>query len=209
MVLGNRGRSLTTALFAPLARLLVRAGVSPNVVTVIGTVATSAAALWLLPAGHLVVGVLVVVVLAFADSVDGLMARERGAESAFGAYLDSTMDRVSDAAIFTALGLYLLWQDEQQWQGIGFAMGMACVVLGMLVSYARARAEGLGISAKAGIAERADRLIFAGVAALAVGLGAPPVVLVIALGVLVLANIVTVFQRSMVVYRASAGREAA
>ena len=204
MVLGNRGRSVTTALFGPLARALVRAGVSPNVVTVVGTVATSATALWLLPAGHLVVGVLVVVVLTFTDSVDGLMARERGTESRFGAYLDSTMDRVSDGAIFTALGLYLLWQEDQQWQQIGFALGMACVVFGMLVSYARARAEGLGISAKAGIAERADRLIFAGVAALAVGLGAPPVVLVIALALLVLANIVTVIQRSMVVYRASA-----
>lgn len=209
MVLGSRGRSVTNALFGPLARVLVRAGVSPNVVTVIGTAATSAAALWLLPAGHLVVGVLVVVVLAFADSVDGLMARELGTESAFGAYLDSTMDRVSDAAIFTALGLYLLWQDEQQWQGVGFALGMACVVFGMLVSYARARAEGLGISAKAGIAERADRLIFAGVAALAVGLGAPPVVLVVALGLLVLANLVTVVQRSVVVYRVSAGKETA
>lgn len=204
MVLGNRGRSVTHALFGPLARVLVRAGVSPNVVTVVGTVATSGTALWLLPAGHLVVGVLVVVVLTFADSVDGLMARERGTESRFGAYLDSTMDRVSDAAIFTALGLYLLWQQDQQWQEIGFALGIACVVFGMLVSYARARAEGLGISAKAGIAERADRLIFAGVAALAVGLGAPPVVLVIALALLVLANIITVIQRSMVVYRASA-----
>lgn len=204
MVLGRRGRSITTAVFGPLARVLVRAGVSPNVVTVIGTIATSAAALWLLPSGHLVVGVLVVVVLAFADSVDGLMARERGTESTFGAYLDSTMDRVADAAIFTALGLYLLWQEDEQWQQIGFALAMACVVFGMLVSYARARAEGLGISAKAGIAERADRLIFAGVAALAVGLGAPAVVLVIAFALLVLANIITVIQRSIVVYRASA-----
>ena len=209
MVLGSRGRSFTSALFGPLARVLVRAGVSPNVVTVIGTVATSATALWLLPAGHLVVGVLVVVVLAFADSVDGLMARELGTESVFGAYLDSTMDRISDAAIFTALGLYLFRQDEQTWQGIGLALGIACVVFGMLVSYARARAEGLGISAKAGIAERADRLVFAGIAALAVGLGAPPVVLVIALGLLVLANSITVVQRSMVVYRASTRREAA
>src|SRR5699024_5646251 len=197
------------AVFGPLAHVLVRLRVSPNLVTVIGTVATSAAALLLLPAGHLVIGVLAVLVLAFADSVDGLMARELGTESVFGAYLDSTMDRISDAAIFTALGLYLLWQDEQAWQGIGLALGIACVVFGMLVCCARARAEGRGISAKAGIAERADRLVFAGVAALAVGLGAPPVVLVIALGLLVLANIVTVVQRSMVVYRASARREAA
>ncbi|UFU01585.1 CDP-alcohol phosphatidyltransferase family protein [Ruania suaedae] len=205
MVLGNRGRSFTNALFGPLARGLVRAGVSANVVTVAGTVATSATALWLLPPGHLVVGVAVVVVLAFADSIDGLMARERGGGSAFGAYLDSTMDRVSDAAIFTALGLYLLGQDEQRWQGVGFGLAMACVMLGMLVSYARARAEGLGISARAGIAERTDRLVFAGAATLAVGLGAPVLVLVIALGVLAIANIVTVVQRSVVVYRAPAG----
>lgn len=207
MVLGNRGRGFTTAVFSPLARGLVRLGVSPNAVTVVGTLATSAVALWLLPTGHLVVGVAVVVVLAFADSIDGLMAREMGSESAFGAYLDSTLDRISDAAIFTALGLYLLRQDDVHWQQIGFAAAMACVVFGMLVSYARARAEGLGISARAGIAERTDRLVFAGAAALAVGLGAPPVVLVIALSLLVVANIVTVIQRSLVVYRASAAAE--
>jgi len=207
MVLGNHGRGFTAAVFGPLAHLLVRLRVSPNLVTVIGTVATSAAALLLLPAGHLVIGVLAVLVLAFADSVDGLMARELGQETAFGAYLDSTMDRITDAAIFTALGLYLLGQDEQRWQGIGLAMGLACVFFGMLVSYARARAEGLGISAKAGIAERTDRLVFAGVATMAVGLGAPPVVLVVALTLLVLANLITVLQRSLVVYRASTEQE--
>lgn len=209
MVLGNRGRGFTTAVFGPVARAFVRMGVSPNLITVLGTIAVSAAALLLLPAGHLVVGVIVVVVLAFADSVDGLMAREMGKESAFGAYLDSTMDRISDAAIFTALGLYLLWQDEQRWQGVGLALAMACVFFGMLVSYARARAEGLGISAKAGIAERTDRLVFAGVATLAVGLGAPPVVLVVVLALIVVANLITVVQRSMVVYRAAAGEAAA
>ncbi|WP_040652500.1 phosphatidylinositol phosphate synthase [Ruania albidiflava] len=207
MVLGNHGRGFTAAVFGPLAHLLVRLRVSPNVVTVIGTVATSAAALLLLPPGHLVAGVLVVLVLAFADSVDGLMARELGRESAFGAYLDSTMDRITDAAIFTALGLYLLGQDEQRWQGLGLGLAMACVFAGMLVSYARARAEGLGISAKAGIAERTDRLVFAGIATLAVGLGASPVVLVVALALLVLANLVTVVQRSLVVHRASTEQE--
>lgn len=203
MVLGNHGRGFTRAVFSPLARALVRAGVSPNVVTVVSTLAISITALVLLPQGYLVTTVVVVVVLAFADSVDGLMAREMGRNTAFGAYLDSTMDRVSDAAMFLGLAWYLMAQPEERWQGIGLALGMACVVLGMLVSYARARAESLGISAKAGIAERTDRLVIAGVGTLAVGLGAPVVVLVIALGLLVVANVITVIQRSVVVYRAS------
>lgn len=202
MVLGNHGRAFTTALFSPLARVLVRAGVSPNAVTVASTLLISAAALWLLPQGHLVITVIVVVILAFADSVDGLMARQLGRNSAFGAYLDSTMDRVADAAMFIGLSWYLLTQPEERWQAIGLALGMACVVLGMLVSYSRARAESLGINAKAGIAERTDRLVIAGVGTLAVGLGAPVLVLIIDLGLLVVANLITVFQRSLVVYRA-------
>src|SRR5690625_3257448 len=123
MVLGNHGRGFTAAVSGPLAHVLVRLRVRPKLVTVIGTDDTSTTALLLLPAGHLVIGVLAVQVLAFADSVDGLMARELGQETAFGAYLDSTMDRITDAAIFTALGLYLLGQDEQRWQGTGHATG--------------------------------------------------------------------------------------
>lgn len=205
MVLGNHGRGFTTAVFSPLARGLIRAGVSPNAVTVASALAISATALWLLPQGHLVATVIIVVVLAFADSVDGLMARQLGRSSRFGAYLDSTMDRVADAAMFIGLSWYLLNQPDERWQGVGLGLGLACVVLGMLVSYSRARAESLGISAKAGIAERTDRLVIAGVGTLAVGLGAPVVVLVIDLALLAIANVVTIIQRSMVVYRAGEG----
>ncbi|WP_246464886.1 phosphatidylinositol phosphate synthase [Ruania alkalisoli] len=199
VVLGNRGRSVTSTIFGPLARTLVRAGVHPDAVTLTGTLLVSVAALWLFPTGHLAAGALIIGVLAFTDSVDGLMARERGGSSAFGAFLDSTLDRLSDAAVFGGLTWYMTTSAPAAWQLPGLGVGLACLVTGMLVSYVRARAEGLGMRASVGIAERADRLVVALVAALAVGLGAPDGVLVLALGVLAAASAVTVVQRVLTV----------
>ncbi|SEE04978.1 phosphatidylinositol phosphate synthase [Ruania alba] len=203
MVLGRRGRGLTNAMFGPLARALVSAGVSPNAVTVAGAVGVVTAALWLFPTGHLAVGAVVIGLLALTDSVDGLMARERGQTSDFGAFLDSALDRVSDAAVFIGLSWYLVTTAPPAWQLPGLAAGTACLVLGMLVSYVRARAEGLGFTAKVGIAERADRLIVALVATLAVGLGLPDAVLVVTFAVLAVASAVTVVQRILTVHRQS------
>ncbi|UFU04775.1 phosphatidylinositol phosphate synthase [Ruania halotolerans] len=203
MVLGRRGRGFTETLFGPLARALVRAGVSPNAVTVGGAILVVAAALWLFPTGHLTVGALVIGALALTDSVDGLMARERGTTSEFGAFLDSALDRFSDAAVFVGLSWYLVTSAPPAWQLPGLAVGTACLVLSMVVSYVRARAEGLGFTAKVGIAERADRLIVALVATLAVGLGAPDELLVVVLGVLAVASMITVVQRIATVFRQS------
>ncbi|TDE92452.1 CDP-alcohol phosphatidyltransferase family protein [Occultella glacieicola] len=212
MVLGSRGRGFTSAVLGPVARLLVRLGVSPDAVTVAGTVAVSVVALALFPQGHLVVGALVVGVIVLTDSIDGLMARQVGRTSQFGAFLDSTMDRISDSAIFAGLVLYFvngMNGMDDGWRMPGIVAALACLVLGGLVSYARARAEGLDFTAKVGIAERADRLILALVATLAVGLGAPAAVLVIALCLLALASLYTVGQRAATVYRQATARDLA
>lgn len=202
MVLGNRGRGLTTAVFGPLARALVRAGVSPNTVTVIGALAVTAVSLTLLPTDHLIVATVIIVALALADSVDGLMAREKGPTGPFGAFLDSTLDRLSDAAVFSGVTLWFLVHTGGAVQVFGVAAGLACIGLGGMVSYARARAESVGAEAKVGIAERTDRLIAAGIGTLAVGLGAPPLVLATALTVVALASLFTVCQRIAAVFRA-------
>jgi len=102
-VLSSKGRVFTDAVFGPVARALVRAGVSPDVVTVTGTVLTVGAALWLLPTGHFVAGPLVIAAVVLVDSVDGLMARTLGRSTRWGAFLDSTLDRIADAAIFSGL----------------------------------------------------------------------------------------------------------
>ncbi|WP_110851327.1 phosphatidylinositol phosphate synthase [Georgenia satyanarayanai] len=199
--MSSKGRVVTNAIFGPVARTLVRAGVSPDTVTVTGTVLTVAVALWLLPSGHFVAGPLAITVVVLIDSVDGLMARMLGRSTRWGAFLDSTLDRVADAAIFSGI---LLWSigAEETWV-LGTAL--ACLVLGSVVPYAKARAEGLGMTASGGIAERADRLFVALAAVLAVGLGAPVVVLVVALGLLALASLYTVGQRMAAVHRQTRG----
>jgi CDP-diacylglycerol--glycerol-3-phosphate 3-phosphatidyltransferase len=181
----------------PIGRAMLRLGLTPDVVTVAGTLGVSVAALWFYPRGQLLVGTLVIAVLVLADSIDGTMARLSGSSSPWGAFLDSVLDRVADAAIFSGLALWLSAQGEL-W---GVAFTLAALALGQIVSYTRARAEGLGAQAAVGLAERAERLIIVLVSAGAVGLGAPVQVLVVAMAVLAVLSAVTVAQRFAVVRR--------
>jgi CDP-diacylglycerol--glycerol-3-phosphate 3-phosphatidyltransferase len=185
-------------LFTPLARWLLRHGVSPDAVTIVGTLGVVVAALWLFPLGYLFAGTMVCWFFAMSDAIDGLMARLSGRVGPWGAFLDSTLDRIADGAIFTGLVLYLAGRGEDP---LGAGLGLACLVLGSIVPYARARAEGLGMTANVGIAERGDRLTAALTAAGLVGVGLPPVVLTIVLGLLAVASAVTVVQRMVVVRR--------
>lgn len=204
MVLGNRGRGFSSALFGPLARLLVRLGVSPDAVTFAGTIAVLVASLTLFPTAHLVTGALVVGVFVLTDSIDGIMARQVHGEQPrpYGEFLDSTLDRFSDGAIFAGLTLFFVLHTDGGTRTWGVAAAVACLALGGLVSYARAKAQALGVVAKVGIAERADRLIAALVATLLVGLGLPVLLLVVVLWLLALASLYTVGQRMAVVRRA-------
>lgn len=185
-------------LFTPLAKTLLRMGLSPDAVTVAGTVGVMASALILFPTGHLLAGALVCWFFAMSDAIDGLMARLSGRQGPWGAFLDSTLDRFADGAIFAGLVVWLArgGQDE-----VGAVLALVCLVLGAIVPYARARAEGIGMTANVGIAERGDRLVVALTAAGVVGIGAPGVVLTVALGLLAVASLVTVVQRIIVVRR--------
>ncbi|MDO8107832.1 CDP-alcohol phosphatidyltransferase family protein [Isoptericola sp. b441] len=198
----SRLRSFFTAVLGPIARLLLRMGVSPDVVTVVGTLGVVVAALTLFPTGHLFGGTMVITVFVFSDLVDGIMARTAGRSGRWGAFLDSTLDRFADAAIFCGLLVHL----ERTGDTVGAAFALAALVLGSIVPYARARAEGLGMTAQVGIAERADRLVSVLVATGLVGLGVTPVLLDVVLVLLALASAITVVQRMATVYRqATAG----
>lgn len=151
----DAGRLVARRVFTPLARVLLRLGVSPDAVTVIGTVGTAVAALYFFPRGQLLVGTLVICIFVFSDSLDGTMARLAGRSSTWGAFLDSTSDRVADAAIFCGLALWYAAEGDDPM----VAVTLAALVGGLLVSYARARAEGLGADASTGIAERTERLV--------------------------------------------------
>lgn len=194
----SRLRAGATRAFTPIAALLLRRGVSPDAVTIAGTLGVVVAALWLFPQGRLLAGALVIALFALTDLVDGIMARSSGRAGPWGAFLDSTLDRFGDAAVFSGLLLFLAGRGEDQ---VGAALALVCLVLGSIVPYARARAEGLGMTAAVGIAERADRLAVVLAASLAVGLGAPVRVLTLVLGLLAVASAVTVVQRMATVRR--------
>lgn len=181
----------------PIGRWLVGRGVSPDVVTVLGTAGSVVAALWLLPGGELAVGAWVVGLFVLFDVVDGAMARARGAGTPFGAVLDSTCDRVADAAVFAALAWWCLGLGEQRTLAVA---AMICLVVGNLVSYVKARAEGAGLSADGGLVERAERLIIALTGTFFEGVGVP-YALAAALWLLAAASVWTLGQRLVVVYR--------
>ena len=201
-MLGNHGRGLTKALFTRPALALGRLGVTPNMLTVTGTALSVTAAVTLLPKGHFVAGPLVLLVVLVADSFDGILARATGRSSVFGAFLDSTMDRLADGAVLGSLAAWAaLTMPPGPLRTVTVAAALAAIILGATVPYARARAESIGATAKVGIAERTDRLLVALGATFIVGLGAPPWVLTIALVYVAIASFITVVQRVWTVYR--------
>lgn len=202
-MLNRYARAFFTKLFTPLARLLVHLGISPDVVTVIGTIGVCVGALAFYPRGEFLIGTLVIVAFVFADTVDGIMARLAGRSSTWGAYLDSTLDRVADAAIFGGLVVWYAGDGHKPYMA---ALALACLILGSVVSYARARAEGLGMTANVGIAERAERLVLVLAATGFVGLFTlPDLLLGIVLAVLAAASLVTVVQRMLAVRQQALG----
>lgn len=205
-MLNRFARALFTRLFTPVARWLLRLGVSPDVVTVIGTVGVSAGALAFYPRGEFVVGTLVISAFVFSDTIDGVMARLAGRSSAWGAFLDSTLDRFGDAAIFGGLVLYFAGRGDDM---LAASVALAALVLGSLVSYARARAEGIGLRADVGIFERADRLVAVLLTTGFVGLGLPEGVLTAVLIVICLGSVVTIVQRVLFVRRQALERDGA
>ncbi|WP_199711044.1 phosphatidylinositol phosphate synthase [Tessaracoccus antarcticus] len=192
---GAFGRALS-----PVARLLLRLGLSPSAVTILGTLGVVGSALALFPGGHWVMGTVLVGVFLLCDGLDGTMARESGRQSRFGAFLDSTMDRLADGAVFVAIA----WGCAISGDRVGAGLAAAVLVLGFVVSYARARADVEGWDASAGVVERTDRLVVSLAGVLAFGLGMPVWVLWVSLGVVALGSAVTVLQRVSAAHRASA-----
>jgi CDP-diacylglycerol--glycerol-3-phosphate 3-phosphatidyltransferase len=181
----------------PLGHTLARLGVSANWVTFIGTVGVVTAALVCYPRGWLFWGSFVITVFVLLDMVDGALARAKGVSNPWGAFLDSSLDRLADASIFAGL---IWWFARFGHQPVLFALCVFCLIAGNLVSYTRARAEGLGMKADLGIGERAERIIVILVSTGLSGLGIP-FIQAVGLWVLAVASATTVCQRFWAVYR--------
>src|SRR6266496_5623229 len=142
-------RPAMTRLFTPVGKVLARTPVTPNAITVIGTIGVAGGALGLFPLGELFPGAFTCTIFVFLDMLDGVRARLKGTSGTWGAFLDSTMDRIADAAVFAGLAIWL----ARTSQGVLAGVALFCLVVGGLVSYAKARAEGLGLRCDVGIAE--------------------------------------------------------
>lgn len=187
-------RAAFARLTTPTARACLRLGLTPDVVTVLGTVIAVAGALTLFPMGKLFIGTLVVWFFVLFDMLDGAMARERGGGTRFGAVLDATCDRISDGAVFCGLLWWIVFGLHDKLLAVAT---LICLVTSQVISYVKARAEASGLRGDGGLIERPERLII-----VLVGAGvsdfpfvAWPPALPVAMWVLALASLLTCAQR--------------
>ena len=183
-------RKIVSGILLPPARLLIRLHVSPDAITVLGTVVAVFTALICFPQGYFVAGTLLITFFALADLLDGTMARLSGTSGPWGNFLDATLDRIADGAIFAGFIWWAL-NNDNVWVGVAASLAL---VTGQVTSYAKARAEAVGATANVGIAERAERLIVILTAAFFTGLGVP-YILPIALWIIGGLGLITVVQR--------------
>ena len=187
-------RAAFTRISTPTARACLRMGLTPDAVTILGTVVAVAGALTLFPMGKLFAGTLVVWFFVLFDMLDGAMARERGGGTRFGAVLDATCDRVSDGAVFCGLLWWIVFGLHDKLLAVAT---LICLVTSQVISYIKARAEASGLRGGGGIIERPERLIIVLVGA---GLSDLPVyplpwALPVAMWLLAAASLVTCVQR--------------
>ncbi len=184
----------------PLVQRLIRAGVRPNTITTVGTalVLVSAVAYGF---GYIRLGGLILLLSGVADTLDGQVARGGAMVTRFGAFYDSTLDRVGDGATFIGIGAYLLLAPDVAFRVPAVIVCMVAILSSLLVSYARARAEGLGLDCRVGIAQRAERVLGLGLVSLLVGAGPRALVLEGVVALLAVASTITVVQRFVYVYR--------
>jgi phosphatidylglycerophosphate synthase len=187
-------RAAYAKLSTPVAKVALRAGFTPDSITIIGTAGAVVAALTLYPIGQLWWGSFAVFVFVLADMLDGAMARQSGGGSRFGAVLDATCDRISDGAIFCGL----LWWAAFGMRSTSLVVAlMICLVTSQVISYVKARAEASGLSGEGGLIERPERLVIIlnGAGLSGVWFLHVPWLLHVAAWLLALASLITLGQR--------------
>ena len=208
-MLNKYARAFFTRVLTPFAAMLLRAGISPDVVTLVGTAGVAAGALVVFPQGSFFWGTIVITAFVFSDLVDGNMARQAGSSSVWGAFLDSTLDRVADSAVFGGIAMWFAGRGDND---LLCAVALFCLACGQVVSYTKARAESLGLKCDvSGLVERAERmvvtLVLTGLSGLH-GFGVPYIewLLPIALWLIAAGSLVTVMQRILTVRREAAAQ---
>ena len=194
-MLSEYARKYARLFLEPLARFISRTGISPNVITVTGFILMIGVAV-VVAMGNFIWGGILITAVAIFDAVDGTLARMMGRTSRFGAFLDSTLDRFSEAVIFLGLFIYFVGQN----QNLELILIYATVVGSLMVSYARARAEGIGVPLKDGLFTRSERVLILVICLLFNQLTA-------ALWLLAIFSNLTAVQRMYLVWRITGGEE--
>jgi phosphatidylinositol phosphate synthase len=183
-------------LFTPVVQALARTPVTPNMITVIGTAGVSASALALFPIGWLFPGAAIATFFVFTDMLDGQLARLKGSSGPWGAFLDSTMDRVGDAAVFGGITIWFIRSGDH----LLAVVSLFCLACGMWVSYVKARAQSLGLKCDVGLIERPERMLIGLTSIGLSGLGVP-YILPIGMWALAAGSLYTFYQRMRAVYQ--------
>jgi CDP-diacylglycerol---glycerol-3-phosphate 3-phosphatidyltransferase len=194
-------RPAISRVLTPVGHALARTPITANAVTMIGTVGVAGGALGLFPIGEMFPGAFTCTIFVLLDMLDGVLARIKGSSGTWGAFLDSTLDRVADAAIFSGLAIWLFRGGHDPVLG---CVSLFCLVAGFVVSYVKARAEGLGLNADVGLIERPERMLISLIAVGVSGLGVP-YILPIGLWGLAAGSAITLGQRVHAVYKSSKG----
>ena len=197
-MLNSLARGSVSKVTDPVGRTFFRWGLSPDLVTVIGTVGAVVGAITLLAPGHLFAGTMVVMVFVFFDLFDGAMARARGYGTKFGVVLDASCDRIADGAIFGSVAYYCFSTGQR-------ALGVASLIVlvaAQVVSYVKARADSVNLPIGGALAERAERNVVGLVGTGLAGLGVHHA-LAICTWALAAACVITVVQRLVQVRNAA------
>lgn len=192
---------------APLVRGLLRAHVTPNTLTTVGAFLTVASAV-AFGLGRIQLGGALLLASGIVDTLDGQVARQGHHTTRFGAFYDSTLDRVGDGATFIGIAAYLIYAPDIHWREFSVIGCMVAVLSALLVSYMRARAEGLGLECRVGIFQRAERILLVGLPTTFVGAGHNGVVLTALVAVLTALSLITVVQRFVYVRRVATEADA-
>jgi CDP-diacylglycerol---glycerol-3-phosphate 3-phosphatidyltransferase len=184
----------------PVGAWLVRIGLTPNAMTVIGTAATVVAALWFFPHGQVLAGSLVVTALLLSDLLDGSMARTSGSVTKFGTVLDASCDRIADGALFGSIAWWLLVVRGDHVTGVA---ALICLASAQVISYVKARAESVGLTADGGLVERAERFIIALIGTGLYGFGVPYPIVPVMFWLLAALSLITIGQRLAAVHRSA------
>lgn len=204
-MLNGLARSAVSRVTDPIGRGLLKSGLNPDTVTILGTAGAVIGAIALFGTNHLFIGTMVVTLFVLFDLFDGAMARARGYGTDFGVVLDASCDRIADGAVFGSLAFYAFVYLEQPSVGIAALLSL---VTGQVVSYIKARADSVNLPISGALAERAERNVLGLVGSGLQGLGVPHA-LEICLWILAAASVFTMFQRFIQVKAAYAHREQA